>query len=80
MGTKITKICDICGKEYNERDYLSVKFGDSLEFTICHYKGELQFRYSTNDPILGDNTVHMFDYDLCPQCTSYYMNELKILP
>lgn len=80
MATKITKICDICNREYSERDYLLTNFGNSQKKTICHYKGELQFRYSTNDPILGDNTIRMFDYDLCPQCTSYYINKLKILP
>lgn len=80
MATKITKICDICNREYSERDYLPLKYGASPEDIIRHYKGELQFRYSTNDPILGNNTVRMFDYDLCPQCTSYYINKLKILP
>ena len=80
MATKIIKICDLCGKEYSESDYLPIKFGSSLNDTICAYKGELQFRYNTNHPILGDNTVKMFNYDLCPQCTSHYIDKLKILP
>lgn len=79
MGTKITKICDICGKEYDERDYLPIQFSNFSKDAI-RYRGELQFRYSTDHPILGVDTVKMFDYDLCPLCASYFMKELKILP
>lgn len=77
MATKVTKICDICSKEYEERDCNIV---NTSYYPKYQYQGRLQFQFHTDDPLLGDGTIKMFDYDLCPQCTMHFIDELQLYP
>ena len=76
MATKITKVCDVCGKEYSERDYCKIP---TIEKTYHQYSTKILLSFYSNDPAI-DSTERTFQYDLCPNCAKYIVHQLKIYP